>query len=1181
MADILDIENYISNLMRQGTTPDDLISKIMRCLYSIEDFFLAYRRRGARNAVRACIAHAQMLYEHERRMSAAREYLLRQIESLKIREKDLNFEISVLRAASTSGEYSGRKSEDELHDLSGVKDYSGLRGLAQSNNKSGNPDRESILCEIEKSEQNLSNLSEEITLKKQLLVDIDLRIEDASNEMHCEDQQNCSLGNSPSFFAPEPVVFKGLEWDGRARSFPASRPRGGVPRKQTRSYYMDMSDNIDITSEEFGASDRPSDVVPGVARSLSCEGYSRACTAGVREDVVTAAENVNEENYSVAVQEDLVAISQQQAENPTKIEEEALHTPIKGKRKAPVSPELNTEMEDSGGLPRRPNKARIIECEASVTETEQTEPMMVSDSEDSVIKNSEERLSSVHSEIEREQIITRSTRKKASDKITVAFDKLAASRADKMNKNINKDDTDKAFKSAIIDSDSDREVDSDKEIGNSGDARDLFKDGDALPSPKDPFSRKEEEDIVSVSEETGTSEMTDGTKSLHRKRKKKVVKKYSRETSEEEYVEEDSGKVGKIKSSTKGKKEKDKTVKNPIRSSRGKKKVPEVVNRDRVDLELGYTREKWLQMSSVDLGAVCLDHLAEIERQRYTCGNLSGRIDGMIKDCGAVATNIIGALTEKLEAVGDVPYLKAQNFKLREELAEARRKIDRQENEIRDLRKGMLMLEREVNALKEGNGPYVQHMKTPIAEESPKKSIEKSSEYISKKRQRQSIKLSSLEPRNSGPSTFSGGSHDLEYMSCGAEDWPPEQMDWTTAPSPDKEIHVEFANTNNTNGESKQAYKNKTKLATNSNSNLGKQGRKDIKITEVKQLVPPPTTSSPFPLRDECVGLTNFTNSEWRNVDQVNRKRQIPRGKILLAKTNQPIDTPESGSSAANSNYKKNNKVINKSVSVSKYKSKFKPAVVVIKGKPGGATYAQILSKAKQNVSLGNLGIQNLRMRRAVNGALVLELPGPDGRRLAGSLQSTLQDVLKEDATVNNPVATGEIRLRGIDPATTQEDVAYELEKLSGCPPKDLKVSAINVMKDGMGVAWVYCPLEYALKIAEIGSITLGWTVVRAELLKKRPVQCFRCWRFGHMRTNCRSDIDRVGACFRCGLIGHAARECNSLPKCVICAADNKESRHRIGTAICLQNQGFSVGVQNVRRVSRAINGGAVEIHDS
>lgn len=216
-----------------------------------------------------------------------------------------------------------------------------------------------------------------------------------------------------------------------------------------------------------------------------------------------------------------------------------------------------------------------------------------------------------------------------------------------------------------------------------------------------------------------------------------------------------------------------------------------------------------------------------------------------------------------------------------------------------------------------------------------------------------------------------------------------------------------------------------------------------------------------------------------------------------------------------------------------------------------------------------------MRMRRAMNGALVIEIPGPDGKMLADTLRNSLEEVLKEDATVSNPVATGEIRLRGIDPATTQEDISYELEKINSCPLRDLKVSGINVMRDGMGIAWVHCPLEYAVKI-EKGSITLGWMVVRIELLKKRPIQCFRCWKFGHVRISCRSETDRTGARFRCGPAGHSARDCNSEPRCAICAEINKDFRHRIGSPRCLENQGFPNDVQKVRRIiSEAVEGTA------
>ncbi|EFN72801.1 hypothetical protein EAG_08542, partial [Camponotus floridanus] len=82
--------------------------------------------------------------------------------------------------------------------------------------------------------------------------------------------------------------------------------------------------------------------------------------------------------------------------------------------------------------------------------------------------------------------------------------------------------------------------------------------------------------------------------------------------------------------------------------------------------------------------------------------------------------------------------------------------------------------------------------------------------------------------------------------------------------------------------------------------------------------------------------------------------------------------------------------------------------------------------------------------------------------------------------------------------------------------------------------------------------VKLGWTRVKIDLLKKRPIQCFRCWHFGHVRGNCRSDRDRTGACFRCGVLGHTAGTCNvGLPKCVVCEDLGKESRHRLGSPRC------------------------------
>lgn len=72
------------------------------------------------------------------------------------------------------------------------------------------------------------------------------------------------------------------------------------------------------------------------------------------------------------------------------------------------------------------------------------------------------------------------------------------------------------------------------------------------------------------------------------------------------------------------------------------------------------------------------------------------------------------------------------------------------------------------------------------------------------------------------------------------------------------------------------------------------------------------------------------------------------------------------------------------------------------------------------------------------------------------------------------------------------------------------------------------------------------------ELLQARPVQCYKCWKYGHVSSKCRSDVDRSDACFRCGLSGHVARNCNAaVPMCFPCREAGKPASHRMGSKGC------------------------------
>lgn len=111
-------------------------------------------------------------------------------------------------------------------------------------------------------------------------------------------------------------------------------------------------------------------------------------------------------------------------------------------------------------------------------------------------------------------------------------------------------------------------------------------------------------------------------------------------------------------------------------------------------------------MSGPELRKICLDHLQEIERQRYLCGNFSGRIEGMFKGCGEVAMNIVRAMTEKLEASGGVIHLRTCNTSLDDELKEIKRRAAHQDEEIKELRRTITLLQRENNILR-GGGSFL------------------------------------------------------------------------------------------------------------------------------------------------------------------------------------------------------------------------------------------------------------------------------------------------------------------------------------------------------------------------------------------------------------------------------------------------------------------------------------------
>lgn len=217
-----------------------------------------------------------------------------------------------------------------------------------------------------------------------------------------------------------------------------------------------------------------------------------------------------------------------------------------------------------------------------------------------------------------------------------------------------------------------------------------------------------------------------------------------------------------------------------------------------------------------------------------------------------------------------------------------------------------------------------------------------------------------------------------------------------------------------------------------------------------------------------------------------------------------------------------------------------------------GASYAEILRKAREKISLQSIGIETSKIRKGINGGIIIEIPGNDNVKKANDLADKLKEILPDQVRINRPTRKSDMRVTGLDESVTKEEIRSVIANIGGCKEEDIRIGEIRWMSNGLGTIWLQCPVSVANKIAITGKIKVGWTVAKAEILTPRSLQCYRCWEVGHARYSCTSAVDRSSHCYRCGSSGHKIYECQAIkPKCIICVERNLNDNHRLGSNSC------------------------------
>lgn len=228
----------------------------------------------------------------------------------------------------------------------------------------------------------------------------------------------------------------------------------------------------------------------------------------------------------------------------------------------------------------------------------------------------------------------------------------------------------------------------------------------------------------------------------------------------------------------------------------------------------------------------------------------------------------------------------------------------------------------------------------------------------------------------------------------------------------------------------------------------------------------------------------------------------------------------------------------NKNTSKPTKKNRNEAVLVQMEGK----NYSDMLKLVKQTVDPSQVGVDVHGVSETKSGKLLLTIKNGMGK--AEALRDELKRKIPEATSVlltNNKI----IHIKGMDGVIEENEIRDSICNTISIKAEEIKLSALRPAFGNKRNITVTTSEANAQKLINLGNIRIGWAYCKIQERKKEP-RCFRCWRQGHPRAQCKGP-NRENLCMKCGEEGHMAKNCTNEAHCLDC---NKHG-HQTGSRNC------------------------------